>query len=537
MRRVLMVGLVLLFLITLEGYQGKTIIVDDDEGGWADYSSIHDAVLNATSNDIIRIYSGVYHEKFIVNTSLSMIGNGSNETVIEFYQYYNCTIDINASNVLITNLKIDGIMTGHQRAIHVFYQNNISIENCTFTNTSLGIIGKNTSNIKVHDCSFFSHEYSAIHLHWSNNITIEHCYVNTFNTSEWYQVGLSNCQHIRIINSTFNGNSSAISGFGKTVNCLVVDCTFNTRHGFGYENGENVSINRCEFRGTYGAGFYCGNGIIENSVISGFRWNSSSEGAIRLGRENNQVINCTFYNNSINDIAVHKDINFVHGGPSRNNIIAYNRFLGPEGGIQIDGYNTTIHHNWFYHPNSTATLIRGDLKGTFDDGSEGNWWSDYSGDDINIDYIGDAPFNSDNYPLMTSPPSQTRSTVYNLKLNAYPVESLERTDILFISEIEIDNNVSDHFISVYILVDEGFYDQFFYQLNGSSNFISFTHEFSFGYHNVTVRIAPDIDVEVTLQIHIIKKRSSDSSTSIPNIGYVLLAVTTVLLATYRRQSY
>jgi len=113
---------------------------------------------------------------------------------------------------------------------------------------------------------------------------------------------------------------------------------------------------------------------------------------------------------------------------------------------------------------------------------------------------------------------------------------LEKEEVLFIGEIEVDG-VMDHWLSLYIFIDNEFYDQFFYQLNGSSNLISFTETLSVGYHNVTLRVAPDIDLKVTLQIHVVNKRSSDSSTSIPNTGYVLLALTTVLLATYRRRSF
>jgi len=72
---------------------------------------------------------------------------------------------------------------------------------------------------------------------------------------------------------------------------------------------------------------------------------------------------------------------------SSNNNIYYNNFIIEEGTINI---------------NST----RNDLYNSWDDGSQGNYWSDYEGKDKNWDKIGDTPYiikgenNKDNYPWM-----------------------------------------------------------------------------------------------------------------------------------------
>jgi parallel beta-helix repeat protein len=80
------------------------------------------------------------------------------------------------------------------------------------------------------------------------------------------------------------------------------------------------------------------------------------------------------------------------------NLISYN-------GIGISLYNShmvTVHHNDILYNTEQAV---DDLANYFDDGSEGNFWSDYNGTDPNGDGIGDTPYyvdnNSvDNYPLM-----------------------------------------------------------------------------------------------------------------------------------------
>ena len=69
-------------------------------------------------------------------------------------------------------------------------------------------------------------------------------------------------------------------------------------------------------------------------------------------------------------------------------------------------YNNTLYHNNFI--NNTQQVFRDyPVYGTnfFDNGKEGNYWSDYAGNDTNGDGIGDWPYiidatRRDNHPLM-----------------------------------------------------------------------------------------------------------------------------------------
>jgi parallel beta-helix repeat protein len=86
---------------------------------------------------------------------------------------------------------------------------------------------------------------------------------------------------------------------------------------------------------------------------------------------------------------------------SSNNIIINNLLKNNTLGIICYSSGNMIHHNNFVE-NSIHVIE--DAPNTWDDGSEGNYWSDYDGSDNNGDGVGDTPRiisgNKDNYPLM-----------------------------------------------------------------------------------------------------------------------------------------
>lgn len=88
---------------------------------------------------------------------------------------------------------------------------------------------------------------------------------------------------------------------------------------------------------------------------------------------------------------------------SGNNITDNDNF-----GIYIigDSYGNLIYHNNFLGNGEDADC---QLSNTWDDGWEGNYWSNYSGSDTDADGIGDSPYvidasNQDRHPLMQTIP-------------------------------------------------------------------------------------------------------------------------------------
>ena len=88
-------------------------------------------------------------------------------------------------------------------------------------------------------------------------------------------------------------------------------------------------------------------------------------------------------------------------------------------GISIagDSFGNIIYHNNFI--NNGYQQANSQLTNTWDNGVEGNYWSDYTGVDSDENGIGDTPYmietgNQDRYPLMATIPEFSSTTILML---------------------------------------------------------------------------------------------------------------------------
>jgi len=112
----------------------------------------------------------------------------------------------------------------------------------------------------------------------------------------------------------------------------------------------------------------------------------------------------TFYGNNIDENSL---AGILHYRTSFDNSFVRNNITRNSIGVQIGGSARTIfHHNNFMNNaiqvSYTSPYLIPPL--IWDNGAEGNYWSDYNGTDDNGDGIGDTPYiinekNQDNYPL------------------------------------------------------------------------------------------------------------------------------------------
>jgi len=114
-------------------------VVDDDDGRWTDFNKVQDAVDFAKDGDTIYVYSGEYTENIVLDKQLSVIGNGSSETVIDGNEDGTVLL-IDADKCIISGLNItnSGISEG-QYGIMVRGNDNIITE-CAVSKGYHGII-------------------------------------------------------------------------------------------------------------------------------------------------------------------------------------------------------------------------------------------------------------------------------------------------------------------------------------------------------------------------------------------------------------
>jgi len=278
-------------IVTLDGggilYVGGT--------GEGNYTSIQDAINDASDGDTVFVYNGTYCENVIVNKSINLIGENKETTIIdgEGVGYY--IINISSSNVMISEFTV--LNTGGQSQfasavligfkIHVI---NVIITDCIFTNNNRGILFKKISNLIIENCHFHDNADNSVRGYGSSydgdyaeNVKILNCTANdngAYHGGRFQNGGIYigdrnyDCSNIEIANCTIYNNIE-IGIFVRDMENVTIHHNNIFRNKFtGIEAGGNIinlgiyhnNIHDNEYFGIFGGGPFSNATIWGNNV-------------------------------------------------------------------------------------------------------------------------------------------------------------------------------------------------------------------------------------------------------------------------------
>jgi parallel beta-helix repeat protein len=337
----------------------ETVIVPDD------YATIQGVISAANEGDTIFVKKGTYEgpkdQTLVINKSLSLIGEDAANTKINLHplwieawfftypSYYDTPMEILANDIKISGFTItsDGgriFTTGNRTQI-------------------IGNIIK-----------------TGLRVEGGSHVTIAE---NTLTGVECYG------SYCRIASNVFEAGGIGVGGSYNVIYGNTVTNAGSRASSINLRGNDNIIFNNTIKNSFHGVSIYDSG---SNNFVYSNRITHNIYGIVITGGNNN-----TFYANDLVNNTCGAEIGYLEP-PATNCTLYHNNFIGSSQQVSTRAHRTYIPGVWsepFY------------LTGFFDNGKEGNYWSDYTGTDSDGDGIGDTPYvidadRQDNYPLMAS---------------------------------------------------------------------------------------------------------------------------------------
>jgi len=420
-----------------------------------DHPTIQTAINTAAPKQIVSVSSGTYYETVFLNKSISLVGENRSNTVIDG-NGAGKVITISANLTILRDLTI---INGSIYGIRLENSFNNTIVRNTISKTRWAISFYYSYNNTLTQNEFFENQgslqimpqlpkYFFQEIDSSNSVNGKPIYywVSQHDKevpSDAGLVAVINSTHILIKDLNLTSNSWGVL-FVSTNNSIIQNVTISKSIDgivleFSYNNA--ISNNTLSNLGWFGISLYKS----FNNTISSNNISENAYGIHISHSDNNTVIknNVAFsywagiaLDEYCNFNVVHKNVVTLNGRGGitlddycKNNTITENAItLNQWAGVALYDYSSQnlVSRNlvqmnqyglWSYsskgnfiYKNSFISnfyQVYTDLtsKNTWDNGCEGNFWSDYSGEDSDGDGIGDTPYvidqnNKDYHPLI-----------------------------------------------------------------------------------------------------------------------------------------
>jgi len=354
------------------------IYVDDNAPpGWYNAThiqTIQEGIDAASEGNTIYVYSGTYTENVVVYKALSLIGENKDSTIIDGDGFQN-GVTITAGQVTITGFTIQG----HWDGIYCNWVSGCTIYDTIIQNNGQdGIEIDSSSNCNIYGNVIRANPYDGISV-WGST----HC-VFSGNT-------LANNGDGMLMSQFSDGNKITGNTVEENNEGIIIDGAYNmiSQNTFTNNTGPGIDLLGDSYHPEYNT-----HNVVYNNTFT------SNNPGISLY---SSVNNCSIVGNNVSFNANGIELN---NGPTdctiANNNVSYNFNEGI--GMHFASGNR-VYHNTII--GNTPNAYDPDIN-TWDDGPlyGGNYWSDYTGEDLNGDGFGDTPYtipgsNQDHYPLMS----------------------------------------------------------------------------------------------------------------------------------------
>ncbi|MEM5785580.1 MAG: S8 family serine peptidase [Candidatus Aenigmatarchaeota archaeon] len=193
-----------------------------------DFTSIQEAINNATDGETIYVYSGIYNENLIINKSINLIGENQYTTIINASEI---AINISANYASVSNFNIN---TNSNIGIYLNANNSKISENFLNTSNKIGIYLENVKNNNIEKNVINSYESGLI-----LNSSVENLIKNNFIYNSSYGILLENSSNNLLINNTLLNNTYEFFSKNDSINNSAINTNISFIISF---NGKDFGI-------------------------------------------------------------------------------------------------------------------------------------------------------------------------------------------------------------------------------------------------------------------------------------------------------
>jgi PGF-pre-PGF domain-containing protein len=245
--------LVILFLLVINfvystDYYVSTIGSDSTGNGSSgnSWATIQYAINNVSTGDIIYVVNGTYIENVDVNKSVSLIGNGYQNTTIISLNPADHVFEVTSNNTNINGFSIDGNSTNRTYGIYLngypFGLSNSNISKNLFRNSQINIYANRPLNsflLNNNIISNLNYGGKGIYITYGRNTSI---YKNNVSLTE-IGIHISNSNNTILINNTIQNSSRKGLFIYMPYNLTLHDNNFSgSTHNFAISSTGNENI-------------------------------------------------------------------------------------------------------------------------------------------------------------------------------------------------------------------------------------------------------------------------------------------------------